>query len=193
MSENDIVLLDGVEIKPEEKKVYIIMNKPIGVISTAQDEHNRKNVIDLLGDMPYRVYPVGRLDYDSSGLILLTNDGDFAYELTHPSHEIEKKYLVKILGIPTKEQLDTLRAGVYIDGYKTRPAFVKEVNIDRKHSVIGIGIHEGRNRQVRKMLESVGITLIALKRVAIGKLELGDIKLGEWRYLQKDELKKIYE
>lgn len=183
----DIVEVDGKVITEITELVYIMLNKPVGYITTVSDEFKRPKVIDLVGDVKQRVYPVGRLDYNSSGLLLLTNDGEFAHRITHPSYEIEKTYLAKIKGCLDDVTISRLEKGIKIDNYVTSNAQVRVVKIDRDTSVVQVKIHEGRNRQVRKMFSKVGHKVIELERIAIGNLELGKLKKGSWRYLTKQE------
>lgn len=187
---NDIVEVDGKVIKPEEAKVYIILNKPTEVITSAQDQFGRKTVVDLI-DIKERVFPVGRLDYDTSGLILLTNDGDVAYKMTHPSHEVEKVYHAEVIGVPTEEDMRLFRSGLEIEDYITSEADIKILENNFRTSIVEIKIHEGRNRQVRKMCDKIDHPVIKLKRVKVGELSLGDLKLGEWRYLNDKEIEYI--
>ncbi|NLX64908.1 MAG: rRNA pseudouridine synthase [Clostridiaceae bacterium] len=191
VSEQDRVEVDGKIIKKEEKLVYIMLNKPSGYVSTVSDPEGRKTVLDLIDGVSERIYPVGRLDYDTTGLLILTNDGDFAFENTHPGHEIKKTYIAEVLGKPSDKALEALRNGVVLDGRKTAPAGVEVVDIKSKSTVLKIIIHEGRNRQVRRMCEAVGHPVLKLKRTAVGNLALGDLKPGEWRYLSSKEVKLI--
>lgn len=186
--EKDRVLVNEKRIKLESNKVYIMLNKPVGYVSTLKDEKDRKIVTDLIEDVPERIYPVGRLDADTTGLILLTNDGDLAFKLTHPSKKIPKKYIAIVEGVPNKAELDKLRNGVYIDGKKTAPADVKIAKKYDEDSILEIEIHEGRNRQVKKMCEAVNHPVKKLKRVSIGEIELGGLNIGNWRFLNDEEL-----
>ncbi|SDY49524.1 23S rRNA pseudouridine2605 synthase [Proteiniborus ethanoligenes] len=190
----DVIIVDGKRIKHKEKKVYIIMNKPKGYVTTVSDEYDRKTVLDLLKNVKERVYPVGRLDYDSSGLLILTNDGELAYGLTHPKNQVVKTYIATIKGKPDDEKLDKFRNGIKIDGYTTSEAQIETLNYVNDKSLMRIQIHEGRNRQIRRMCEAIGHPVISLKRIAIGELELGTLKKGCWRFLSDEEieyLKKI--
>lgn len=180
-------------VKIEQKKVYIMLNKPEGCVTTVKEQFDRKTVFDYI-NIKERIVPVGRLDYDTSGLLILTNDGDLTYKLTHPKHNIKKVYIAKVYGIPTKEKLERFKKGVIIDGYKTLPANVQILEKDNKYSTLKISITEGRNRQVRKMCDAIGYRVVNLKRVAIEKITIGNLKIGEYRYLTKEEisyLKKI--
>ena len=185
----DRVMLDNSEIKPEIKKYYIMLNKPVGYVSTVNDQFDRPTVIDLIhGEIKARVFPVGRLDYDTEGLLLLTNDGDFTYKVTHPKFHMNKTYIATLKGGITVKGLNMLRNGVVIEDYKTSPAEVEMISCEKGETVLKITIHEGRNRQVRKMLEAVGCKLISLKRISIGKVELGNLPHGRWRHLTSHEV-----
>lgn len=191
VSPGDLVEFDGKPVVPEEKPVYILLNKPAGYVTTVSDPQGRKTVMDLLKGVKERVYPVGRLDYGTEGLLILTNDGDFAYKSTHPRHQVNKTYIAEVEGIPSNEALRKLRDGVMLDGRLTSPADVKILKQKKRSAVLKITIHEGRNRQVRRMCEAVGHPVLFLKRISIGGLRLGNLKPGEWRYLTASELKKI--
>lgn len=191
VSPDDHVEVDGKPVKPEKKKVYILMHKPRGYVTTVSDPEGRKTVLELLDGIKERVYPVGRLDYDSSGLLLLTNDGDFANLLMHPKNEILKVYIVTVKGKPSDKALDMLRNGIRIDDYVTAPAFVRVLAVYENKTKLEITIHEGRNRQIRKMCEKIGHPVVRLKRVAYGTLELGSLKPGEWRFLTEREIKQL--
>lgn len=187
----DKVSVDGKIIKMESNKIYIMINKPIGYVSSLKDEKGRRTVTDLIEGVNERIYPVGRLDADTTGLLLLTNDGDLAYKLTHPRNNIDKKYIAIVDGIPNKSALDSLRKGVYIDGKKTSPAKVKIAKKYDEDSILDIIIHEGRNRQVKKMCEAVGHPVKKLKRVSIGEIEIGGLNVGYWRFLNDEELEYL--
>ncbi len=189
--DNDVVTIDGKKLELEENKAYILLNKPVGYITTMSDEFNRKKVIDLLKGVKERVYPVGRLDYDTSGLLLLTNDGDLAYKLTHPKHEIEKKYIAKVKGIPTEEELKQFRNGLKIEDYITSKAKVRVIHKEKGVADLEVIIHEGRNRQVRKMCSKIGHPVIELKRIEMGEIKLSDVKEGSWRYLTPQEVEYL--
>lgn len=188
--ERDIVEVNGKIIKPEEKKVYIMLNKPIGYVTTVKDEKGRRTVLDLI-DVKERIYPVGRLDYDTSGLLILTNDGDFAYKLMHPSKEVDKVYIAEVEGIPTEKKLEMFRNGLKIEDYITSKAKIEILKIIDKNALVRIVIHEGKNRQVRKMCEKIGHKVLKLKRVQIGKIKLGSLEVGKWRYLKKEEIEWV--
>ena len=191
--DKDEVKYNGKVVKLEDEKIYILLNKPIGYVTTAKEQFGRDMVLDLV-KVNKRIVPVGRLDMYTSGALILTNDGDFVNKLTHPSHEIDKTYNVTLKGIVSKEEIEKLQNGVEIDdGYVTKPAKVKILKIDeeKKISRIQITIHEGKNRQVRKMCEAVGKRVLALHRCKIGTLDVKDLKLGEWRYLSKREVESF--
>ena len=183
----------GKSIHNTEKLVYILLNKPIGYVTTAKDQFNRDTVLDLV-NVKQRVVPVGRLDMYTSGALILTNDGDFVYKVTHPKHEITKTYTVTVHGIITNDAVERLRQGVKIDDYMTRPAKVRilKIDVDKNISRLEITIHEGKNRQVRKMCEAVECKVIALHRSKIGNISVKDLKIGTWRYLKKEEVESIY-
>ena len=188
----DKVIYNGKEVKEESKHIYILLNKPIGYVTTAKDQFGRESVMDLI-KVKERVVPVGRLDMYTSGALILTNDGDFVYQVTHPKHEIEKTYTVTIKGIVTNEEVGKLRKGVKIDDYITKEAKVKILKTDeeKRESRLEITIHEGKNRQVRRMCESVGHKVLALHRSKIAGIGVKDLPLGKWRYLSKEEIKKM--
>ncbi len=165
--DTDIVLFDNKRVIKKENYIYIALNKPEGYITTVKDQFNRPTVLDLVKNVNERIYPVGRLDYDTSGLIFLTNDGDLTYRLTHPKHEVEKVYIAKIKGIPTEEELNKFRNGLKIDDYITSKAKIEVLKKYNNYSIVKITIHEGKNRQVRKMCEKINHPVISLKRVAI--------------------------
>lgn len=192
VSMTDKVEFDGKIVKIEEKKVYIAMNKPSGYVTTASDERGRDTVIDLVkNDIPERVFPVGRLDYNTEGLLILTNDGDFTYKVTHPKHKVAKVYLAEVVGVPDRKALNDLANGVLIDGKMTSRAKVDTVAINKNSSTLEITIFEGRNRQVRKMCEAVGHRVVHLKRTAIGNIKLSHLPLGKWRHLTDREIKDL--
>ena len=178
--------------RKSEEHIYILLNKPIGYVTTAKDQFGRDQVLDLV-KVKQRIVPVGRLDMYTSGALILTNDGDFVYKVTHPKHEIEKTYTVTIKGIIQKEAVEKLRKGIEIENYKTRPAKVKILKTDeeKKQSRLEITIHEGKNRQIRKMCEAVGYQVLALHRSKIAGIGVKDLPIGKWRYLKKEEVEKI--
>lgn len=189
----DKVEYEGNLIKQEEKKVYILLNKPIGYVTTVKDQFARDTVMDLVKKVDVKVLPVGRLDMYTSGAIILTNDGDFIYHVTHPKHEVEKTYTVTLKGKVTNEEVQKLRDGVEIEDYVSKPAKVKILKIDEEKNIsrLEIIIHEGKNRQVRKMCEAVGKKVLALHRSKIGTINVKDLKIGEWRYLKQEEVKML--
>lgn len=187
----DLVAIDNQIIKPQEKKLYILLHKPEGYVTTLSDEFNRPKVIDLLDDIHERVFPVGRLDYDTSGLLLMTNDGDLTYQLTHPKHEVKKTYIARVKGNPEEKTLALLKKGVDIGGYVTAPAQVEKIKSDGRFTSIKIIIHEGKNRQIRKMFDAVGYPVLHLKRIAMGRIELGNLLKGKWRHLTAEEIRYL--
>ncbi|MCI8412427.1 MAG: rRNA pseudouridine synthase [Clostridia bacterium] len=188
----DKIEYNGKEVKIQDEYVYILLNKPIGYVTTARDQFNRDSVLDLVKTNK-RLVPVGRLDMYTSGALILTNDGDFVYKVTHPKHEINKTYTVTIKGIVNNEEVEKLRQGVKIEDYTTKPAKVKILKTDeeRNQSRLEITIHEGKNRQVRKMCEAIGHKVLALHRSKIAGIGVKDIPLGKWRYLTKKEVEII--
>ncbi|RDU35017.1 pseudouridine synthase [Neobacillus piezotolerans] len=192
VSPSDRVEVEEVQIEREEP-VYFLFYKPRGVISTVKDEKGRKAVTDFFPDIKERIFPIGRLDYDTSGLLLLTNDGDFANLLMHPRSEIDKVYVAKTEGIPQREALRKLEKGIKLEDGKTAPAKVKMLSGDKKKqtAIIEIAIHEGRNRQVRRMFEAIGHPVSKLKRERYGFLTLGGLKAGEMRELTPHEVKQL--
>lgn len=190
---NDIVEYKNQKLEIKENEyVYILLNKPIGYVTTVKDQFQRDSVLDLVKTNK-RLVPVGRLDMYTSGALILTNDGDFVYQVTHPKHEIEKTYNATVKGIMTKQAIEKLREGVEIEEYKTSPAKVKILKIDEENKIsrIQITIHEGKNRQVRKMCETLGYKVLALHRSKISDIEIKNVELGKWRYLTEKEVNKI--
>ncbi len=188
--EKDEIMVDGQEVKPSSHLVYIALNKPEGVVSTTSDEMGRKTVTDLI-ESKVRLYPVGRLDSDSIGLILLTNDGELTHKLTHPKYHIDKTYYVMIRGKITQDQLNHLSEGVHLKDGLTAPAQVKILEEFAHTTKLEFIIHEGKNRQIRRMLAYFNIEILELKRIAIGKVQLGDLKEGEWRNLTDEEVSSL--
>ena len=188
----DKVTYENKIVQIKDKKIYILLNKPIGYVTTVKDQFDRDSVLDLV-KVKERLVPVGRLDMYTSGALILTNDGDFVYKVTHPKHEIHKTYTVTLKGMVSKENVEALRTGVDIGGYMTKPARVKILKIDEEKQItrLEIIIHEGKNRQVRRMCEAIGHKVLALHRSAIAGIGVKDIELGKWRYLSKEEVKKI--
>ncbi|MBQ9013954.1 MAG: rRNA pseudouridine synthase [Bacilli bacterium] len=192
-SGNDYIEVEGNAINEKQDKVYYLLNKPRGIITSTYDDKGRKTVVDLI-DINTRIYPVGRLDYDTTGLLILTNDGELANLLTHPKNNIEKVYIAKIEGLITKGYLKTLEKGVVIDGKKTAKSKAKLIKADRKTntSVVQLVIHEGRNHQVKNMFKALGYNVIKLKREAISFLTLDGISSGQYRQLTIHEVKRLY-
>lgn len=191
--ENDVVKVDDKIIKEENKLVYILLNKPEGYITTVKDQFDRESVLDLVTDIKERVYPIGRLDYETSGLLLLTNDGDLTYKLTHPKHEVDKTYVARVKGKLTPDEIKMFKSGLKIEDYVTAPAKLKLIRYDEKTNVslLEIKIHEGKNRQVRKMCKAINHPVLRLKRTAMGKIRIGECEIGKYRYLTEDEVKYL--
>ncbi|WP_300276282.1 pseudouridine synthase [Peptacetobacter sp.] len=189
----DIVEVDGKVINQEEKKVYLLLNKPEGYITTVKDQFDRPSVLDILKDIEERVYPVGRLDYETSGLLILTNDGELTYKLTHPKHEVEKTYLASVNGIFTPEEKRNFENGLKIEDYTTAKAKLKiiKTDVEKNYSVCKITIHEGKNRQVRKMCKAVGHPVRNLRRIQMGRINIRGLEIGEYRNLTEDEVKYL--
>lgn len=190
--ENDIVEYKGkrIEAKKDSDFVYILLNKPTGIVTSAKDEKGRTCVTDIV-KCGKRVYPVGRLDLNSQGLILMTNDGELTNKLTHPRHEIPKIYEVDVVGKVTTEQLQILNSSMTVDGYVLLPVKTEFLAKNEKFTTLRMTLFEGRNRQIRKMCEQVGLKVAKLTRVAIGSITLGNLECGKWRYLTKDEIKSL--
>jgi 23S rRNA pseudouridine2605 synthase len=189
---SDKIEVDGVPIEKEEP-VYFLFYKPAAVISSVSDEKGRKVVLDYFEQIDQRIFPIGRLDYDTSGVLLLTNDGEFANMLMHPKYKVDKVYIAKIKGIPQKQELLKLSRGIKLEDGKTAPAKVKTISQDRKKqtSVIELTIHEGRNRQVRRMFEALGYPVLKLKRERYASIDLKGLKTGEYRPLTPHEVKQL--
>lgn len=198
---SDTVKVDGRRLRFDARPRYILMNKPKGVVTTRKDPQKRRTVIDLLKGVREYVYPVGRLDFDSEGLLLLTSDGDLAARLTHPRHAVERVYEAMVLGLPTEEALEKLRRGIFLDGERTAPADVRRVSDSRRGhrraagrdavTALIVTLREGRNRQVRRMCASIGHPVRRLVRVRMGPIKLGDLKPGHWRDLTPEEVRKL--
>jgi 23S rRNA pseudouridine2605 synthase len=184
----DSITVDGKPLKISSQRLYILLNKPPGYITALKDSQNRPLVTDLLKDMPERVYPVGRLDYNTEGLLLLTNDGEWANRLMHPRHEIEKEYHVRVRGKVLDQQLKRMAEGVELEDGMTAPAVVNLVKSGDQNDWISVAIHEGRNRQVRRMCEAVSLSVVRLKRIRYGSLMLGTLRAGQFRYLTDAEV-----
>ncbi len=189
----DLVTYKGRRIKYEKRKyTYIMMNKPRGYLSSTSDDRGRKCITELLAGVDARVYPVGRLDLISEGIILLTDDGELKNKLTHPSHSLPKVYRVKVGGSVSEGQLDILSSALVIDGYQIKPVTVTVTGEDEGGTVLKMTLLEGRNRQIRKMCEQAGLTVKRLSRISIGKLKLDGMPVGKWRYLEDDEVEYLY-
>lgn len=189
-SQIDEIRVDGKLLPKKDRKVYLMLHKPRGYVTTLSDEKGRQNVIELVRDCGLRVYPVGRLDMDSEGLLLLTNDGEFANRMMHPSGEVEKTYLVSVTGF-SEDGLKHLTMPVTLDGYTIKPPKVTLLKQNSSRALLQIVIHEGRNRQIRRMCELASMNVQRLKRVAEGNLQLGDLPLGKWRYLTEKEVAEL--
>lgn len=194
VEETDSVLVDGISVRPEAEKRYILYHKPMGEVTTVSDDRGRETVMDHFRDFPVRLYPIGRLDYDSEGLLLLTNDGELAAKLTHPSHEVDKTYLARVTAHLSPDDIHTLRNGVVLDdGFRTSPAKVRVIREETFASAVLITIHEGHNRQVRRMMEVVGHKVLLLRRVKFGPIDLRGVDKGCWRDLTADEISALKE
>lgn len=190
VEENDSVSVNGRRVTPKTKNYYIMLHKPKGCVTTVKDDLGRKTVMDFV-DIKARLFPVGRLDYDTEGLLILTNDGDVANKLTHPKNNVEKVYVARLSGSLTEAERQTLERGVEIDGRKTMPAKVKILAKDEHHTRVEVTITEGRNRQVKKMFESVGKEVEFLKRIVEGELRLGGLQRGKYRFLNDREIEYL--
>ena len=188
--ERDDIRVEGKPLPGVERKVYLMLNKPRGYVTTLSDEKGRKNAAELVSGCGTRVYPVGRLDMDSEGLLLFTNDGEFANLMMHPRHEVDKLYRVWVTGY-TPENLEALKQPIELDGYRIRTPGVRLCYETGERAVLDVTIHEGRNRQVRRMCQEAGMKVLRLKRIAEGKLRLGDLKEGQLRYLTASEIQKL--
>ena len=189
---NDAVYVDGVRIDPVRREIYIMLNKPKGCITSVKDDKGRKTVMDYV-ECGKRIFPVGRLDYDSEGLVLLTNDGELAYNLTASKNDVPKTYIAKAEGEIKEEHLKKLRSGIMLDDVMTKPAKARLIYNEKGLSRVEITITEGRNRQVRRMFEALGFNVVFLKRTEIGGVRLGGLARGAWRYLSPKEIKKLKE
>lgn len=187
----DLVEVNGSIIEPVKKMIYIMLNKPKGYITSADDDRERPTVIDLVSDFDARLFPVGRLDYNTSGLLLLTNDGEFAYHMTHPKHQVEKTYRAKVAGTLSDQRIARLCKGIDIGGFVTSPAEVTVIKQMERSAIVEIKIHEGKNRQIRKMFSAVGNKVIELERIAVGQLHLGHLKEGHYRKLTDQEIEYL--
>lgn len=191
VDEGDVVEVNGRRIEASERKVYIVLNKPTGYITSMNDDRHRACVADLVGDIPERIFPVGRLDYDTTGLLIMTNDGDLAYRISHPKNEVYKTYIAVVDGIISDRKLAMLRKGVDIEGFVTSPARVRIIKQQKNHAVVEIAIREGKNRQVRKMFAAVGSRVRELERTQIGDIKLGRLLEGHYRKLTSSEIEYL--
>ncbi|HBC94607.1 MAG TPA: pseudouridine synthase [Pelotomaculum sp.] len=189
--DKDKIQVGGETLRLSPQKYYLLMYKPRGYITTMSDEKGRKQVTDLLKGITARVYPVGRLDYDSEGLLLLTNDGELTFALTHPSHLVPKTYLVRVEGVPAKEQLEQMSAGLNLEDGPTGPAKVRLVGQHDGNGLVEVTIREGRNRQIRRMFDHIGYRVLRLKRSKLGDLGLETMRPGEYRHLSESEVKQL--
>ncbi len=191
VSDEDVVEVSGRKILEKEDKVYYILNKPLDYITAVSDEQGRSTVVDLMPDVQERIFPVGRLDYNTTGLLIMTNDGEFSYRVAHPKHKIYKTYLVRILKHLSPAKVAKLRNGVDIGGFITSPAKVEIVKEIPTGTIVEISICEGKNRQIRKMFKAVGNPVQELKRTAIGEIRLGRLKEGHYRRMRKEEIEYL--
>jgi 23S rRNA pseudouridine2605 synthase len=191
IAEGDVVSVDGKNITRRSRLVYVALNKPVGYITTTEDDRDRPTVMELVSDIEERVYPVGRLDADTTGLLIMTNDGDLAYRLTHPKTEIVKTYRARVAGVISRERLSRLRRGVDIGGYITASAEVELIKQGKSSALVEMRIHEGKNRQIRKMFAAVGNRVLELQRTAVGEIRLGNLKEGHYRKLKQNEIAEL--
>ncbi len=187
-SATDTVAVDNKKVILERGKVYVALNKPPGYITALKDPQGRKKVTDLIKNVKERIYPVGRLDYDTEGLLLLTNDGDLTYRITHPKHEISKVYVAEVRGLPTEQELSELKKGIFLQDGITAPAEAVIIKQFKNNTLIEITIFEGRNRQVRRMMEAINHPVVHLKRIRIGCISLGNLEVGKYRFLTSNEI-----
>ena len=191
VEDGDVVKVNGKIIGAAGKKVYVVVNKPLGYITSMDDDKDRATVAELVSDIPERLFPVGRLDYNTSGLLIMTNDGQLTYTLTHPKHEVYKTYIAKVAGVLSDARIAKLRKGVDIGGFITSPAKVKVIKQMPRHAIVEISIREGKNRQVRKMFAAVGNKVQELQRVSIGEIKLGRLMEGHYRKLNREEIEYL--
>jgi len=191
VKDGDVVEVNGITIRPSAAKIYIMLNKPKGYITSARDEKNRPVVTELVTDIEERLFPIGRLDYNTSGMLLMTNDGDLANKLMHPKYKVVKTYRARVSGVVSNERLAHLRKGVDIGGFITAKAQAEVIKQGERSAIVEIKIHEGKNRQVRKMFAAVGNKVLDLERIAIGDLQIGHLKEGHYRKLSKSEIEYL--
>ena len=191
VEDGDVVMVNGKKIETAGKKVYVVVNKPLGYITSMDDDKDRATVAELVSDIPERLFPVGRLDYNTSGLLIMTNDGQLTYTLTHPKHEVYKTYIAKVAGVLSDSRIAKLRKGVDIGGFITSPAKVKVIKQMPRHAIVEISIREGKNRQVRKMFAAVGNKVQELQRISIGEIKLGRLMEGHYRKLNREEIEYL--
>lgn len=191
VTDGDKVEVNGMQISAKQKAEYVLINKPLGMVTTVSDDKERLTVMDVVADIDARLFPVGRLDYNTSGALIMTNDGEMAYRLTHPKHEVYKTYRGRVAGILSNEKAARLRKGVDIGGFVTSPAKVNIIKGTQHSTIVEISIHEGKNRQVRKMFAAVGNPVQELERIAIGEIRLGHLKPGHYRKLTREEVEYL--
>ena len=191
VTDGDKVEVNGTQISAKQKAEYVLLNKPLGMVTTVSDDQERLTVMDVVADIDARLFPVGRLDYNTSGALIMTNDGEMAYRLTHPKHEVYKTYRARVAGILSNEKAARLRKGVDIGGFVTSPAKVNIIKGTQHSTIVEISIHEGKNRQVRKMFAAVGNPVQELERIAIGEIRLGHLKPGHYRKLTREEVEYL--
>lgn len=187
-----VIEVEGKALAMQTSKVYVLLNKPVGYITSAQDQFGRSTVLDLVSDVPERIFPIGRLDYDTEGLLILTNDGELTYRITHPSHNVDKTYRALVKGKVDAKDVEAFRQGLKIEDYTTSPAKLEILKFINENTLVNVTIHEGRNRQVRKMCDAIGHKVLRLRRISIGRLKLGDLKPGQWRHLNQEEVDYLY-
>lgn len=187
----DKVEVDGKRVRSDTSHIYLLLNKPSGYLVTVKDPFQRPTIMDLLPSLKKRIYPVGRLDFDSEGLLLLTNDGDLAHRLMHPRFRVKKEYIIRVKVKPDSSTLTRLGKGIHLDGKKTAPAKIHILSSTKRGTLIKVELQEGRKRELRRMFEAVGHKVLALKRVRFGSLSLGGLKKGQWRYLSREELARL--
>lgn len=189
--DKDKVFVDGKRVKPKKRQIYLMLNKPPGYLVTAQDPFQRPTIMELLPPMKTRIFPVGRLDFDSEGLLLVTDDGNLAYRLMHPSYQVTKEYRIRVKPKPDPSALAALEKGIFLEGKKTAPAQFRILASTEKGTLLMAKLHEGRKRELRKMLEYKGLRVLTLKRVKLGDVHLGDLDKGKWRYLKREEIARL--